>query len=131
VDKELLFKLRLIEQELDLAGVGVVRLRALSRDEVTDARDECVGPDDELDAKAYERLLVSLAMVDPELTTEDVARWSAAAPAGEFVRVMDLIRDLSALDETESPKSRLPANRQERRAAIRTRSRARPGKDSG
>lgn len=122
MDKELLFKPRLEERDVEVAGVGTVRIRALTRDEVADTRERHHhGNDpDDLDVTGYEDELVSLSLVDPALTPEEVRRWSAAAPAGELVMIMAAIRDLSALGE-EAAKSRVRPNRQARRAALRNR----------
>lgn len=124
MDKDALFKQRLTEQELELDGVGTVRLRALTRGEVSDARELfATGPDlADLDVTGYEDALVALSLVDPVLTPEEVRRWDEAAPAGELARVMEAIRDLSGLGE-EAAKSRVRGNRRERRAAVRTGSR--------
>lgn len=120
--KARLFKPRLDEEELELEGVGTVRIRALSREEVADAREDNVDRKDNVDYTGYEHQLIATSMVDPELTPDEVARWARAAPAGELVKVMDRIRELSKLDE-ESSKSDIPGNRRQRRAAVRARTR--------
>lgn len=122
MDKELLFKPRLAEDEVELDGVGTVRIRALSREEVANAREDNLDQHGDVDLAGYEHALVAASMVDPALTVDEVRRWAAASPAGELVRVMEAIQQLSGLDE-ESSKSGVRRNRRERRAAVRARSR--------
>lgn len=122
MDKELLFKPRLTEDTVELEGVGTVRIRALARNEVTDAREGNTDDDGRVDSTGYECALVSMSMVDPELTPAEVHRWAAVSPAGEWVKVMNRIQSLSGLDGDEATKSRVRPNRQERRTKVRTRS---------
>lgn len=104
VDRETFLKARLPERDVDLPGVGTVRVRGLSRAEamrVRDLRD---------DLAAAEQLLVTLGLVDPALSAGDVAAWYEAAPAGEIDRLVGPIQELSALGE-DAPKSGLPGLR--------------------
>jgi len=94
VSKEQLLKARLGEAEVQLPGVGTVRVRALSRGEIFRLQ--------KLKTKetgARERLILSLGMLDPAMTQLEVESWQEAAPAGELDPVVDKIRDLSGLDE--------------------------------
>jgi hypothetical protein len=118
VDKELLFKPRLEEAEVELDGIGTLRIRALSRDEVASARDDHTDRNGEVDGQSYEHTLVAAAMVDPQLTVDEVGRWAAASPAGELVKVIEAIQELSGLTE-DAAKSGVSRNRRERRAAAR------------
>lgn len=93
MDKANLFKPRTTEREVDLPGVGTVRVRALTRAEVT----PIVGVEMPLDE--LERRLLVLAMVDPALSDAEVAQWYEAAPAGELNPVLDAIRDLSGVKQ--------------------------------
>lgn len=117
MDKEQLFKPRLEERDVVLPGVGTVRIRALTRDEVAETRERHGYPDD-VDLRAFEDDLVSQSMIDPVLTPAEVRMWAEASPAGELVRMADEIRDLSGLGE-EAAKSGIRANRQQRRSAVR------------
>lgn len=120
MDKELLLKPRLAEEDLEIPGVGVVRLRALSRAEAVEARERNRTGDEpgDVDVDAYEADMIAMALVDPAMTAEEVARWGEVAPAGEWVLVVEKVRELSGTGE-EAAKSGVPANRQERRAAVR------------
>lgn len=94
MDKELLFKARLRERDVELPDVGTVRVRALARGEVMSIKDA-----GDLDIQEYERKLIALAMIDPALTEDEVRRWQEAAPAGELEPVTSAIAELSGLDQ--------------------------------
>jgi len=90
MDKELLFKPRLPEADVDVPGVGTVRVRGLSRAEAMHVQDA-------KGTEARERRLVALGMVDPELTEAEVGRWQKASAAAEMEPVTDRITELSGL----------------------------------
>lgn len=118
---------RLDQEDVELdapdGGTYWVTVRALTRDEVTEARRECTSRDGEVDDQRQEYILVALSMVDPPMDEDGAAKWAATGPAGEFVKVLDRVRELSRLGE-DAHKSDVPRNRRQRRAAVR----ARPGK---
>jgi hypothetical protein len=93
VDKETLFKRRAADtlDTIDLEDF-VVTVRGLSRGEVNKAREF---EDDEKQA----RLIVTMGLVDPQLTAQEVAEWFDLAPAGDTIRVLDKIAELSGLAE--------------------------------
>lgn len=124
MDKELLFKHRLKERDVELEDVGTIRVRALSREEYADIREEFVDDDDEMvDAKGFTDAIIAAATLDPAgMTAEDVRLWSKAASGGEMMKVQQAINELSGLDDAEGSKSVRP-NRQERRAKVRARAR--------
>jgi hypothetical protein len=99
VDKDLLFKPRLAEADVEIPGVGTVRVRALSRAEVllvrkaTDLAGDVDGPR----ALVLERKMIATAMVDPVLTESEVGRWQNASAAGELEPVTDAIQRLSGM----------------------------------
>lgn len=105
MDKEQLFKSRLGEADVEVPGVGTVRVRGLSRVEVLQVRkatDEAGidGPR----ALTLERKMLALAMVDPHLTEAEVGKWQAAGAAGELGPVTDKVQELSGMKE-ESAKA--------------------------
>lgn len=104
MDRETFLKARLPEREVELPGVGTVRVRGLSRAEAMQVR----GLRDDL--AAAEQLLVVLGLVDPALSADDVAAWYASAPAGEIDLLVGPIQELSALGE-DAPKSGVPGLR--------------------
>jgi len=101
VDKELLLKPRLAEDDVEIPGVGTVRVRALSRAEVllvrkaTDNADSIDGPR----ALVLERKMLATAMVDPVLTEAEVGQWQEASGAGELEPVTYRIQELSGMLE--------------------------------
>ena len=103
IDRAAFLKHRLGERTVELPGVGMVRVRGLSREEVFSLKKE---NGDE----AKERRLIELAMVEPKLSAQDVADWYAHAPAGEIDLLLAPIQELSALNEG-APKSGVSAVR--------------------
>lgn len=93
IDRETLIKARLPERVVALPGVGEIRVRGLSRAEVL----ACQGIKD--DQAAFEARVLSLAMVDPALSEDDVIAWREAALYGEAEAALDAISDLSKLGE--------------------------------
>jgi hypothetical protein len=98
-DKELLFKPDLPEDDVELpSGAGVVRVRALSRDEALAIRSGEAQP-----TLVIERLMIATGCVDPVLTVEEVERWQKARRNDELEAVSNRIAQLSKL-MPESPK---------------------------
>lgn len=97
VDKEALFQPNFAEQDVEIPGRGTVRVRAMSRADVLEIRDE------ELPVAEMERKLVSAAMVEPELTEDEVRRWQEASTAGELEPITEVIMQLSGLEQ-DAPK---------------------------
>lgn len=91
MDKELLFKPRLPEADVEIAGVGTVRVRGLSRAEGLMVQN--------LKGLALERKVLSLGLVDPELTEAEVGKWQEASTAGELEPVSQRIAELSGMVE--------------------------------
>lgn len=94
MDKELLFKPRLKEAEVEVPGVGTVRVRALSRTEALMVQQVKAGPGR---IEAIERKMLALAMVDPEMTEAEVGLWQKASAAGEMDPVTDKVSELSGM----------------------------------
>lgn len=93
MDKAQLTKARLPEEDVDIPDVGTVRVRALSRAEALRVTDT------EMPAAKMEQLLLSMAMVDPVMSEQDVAAWQDAASAGELEPITEVIKRLSGLAE--------------------------------
>jgi len=92
MDKGLLFTPRLPEEDVEIPGVGTVRVRALSRGEALRTQSASgVG--------AVERAMVALAMIDPPLTEDEVKRWQEASPAGELEPLTRVIQRLSGMED--------------------------------
>lgn len=84
-------------EEVDL-GDGTVTVRGLSRGEVTAAKAAAKGSR-ESQIDAVENHFIAAALVDPEMTVEEVAEWLENAPAGDAVVVMEAIQALSGMSE--------------------------------
>lgn len=105
VDREALFASRLPEADVEISGVGTVRVRALSRAEVLGLQKK-VGDGADRTAR-LERETIALAMVDPSLTVMEVQRWQEASPAGELEPVTDAIQELSGMKPTAEKEAML------------------------
>lgn len=90
MDKELLFQPRLEEDDVELAGVGTVRVRALNRDEV-------IAMQKIEDVALRDRHIIAVGLVDPRLSVSEVQRWGRAASGGELEKVSRRIAELSGL----------------------------------
>lgn len=77
--------------DVELPGIGTVSVRGLSRAEVLELQDV----DGRLE---FERKLVSLGMVRPAMTPEDVAAWQAASLSDEIETITKKISELSGLE---------------------------------
>lgn len=96
--KAKLFKSRIEEAEVELDGIGVLRVRGLTRGEVF-AVQQCKG------TEASERKILSLGVVDPSLTENEVRQWQENSPAGEIEPVVNKIRELSKLTDAAAKES--------------------------
>ena len=92
VDKELLFKRRIEEADVNVEGLGTFRVRGLTRSEALSVRSLA-------DLAAIERGMLVLGLVDPELTEDEVKRWQANSPAGEMEDLTNKIAELSGMNE--------------------------------
>jgi hypothetical protein len=100
VDKSILLKSRLPEADVDIPGVGTIRVRGLSRAEVLLTRKAT--DDEHVDGPrvlTLERKMLAAAMIDPKLTEDEVGQWQRASGAGELHPVILKIQELSGLLE--------------------------------
>ncbi len=88
---------RLPEEDVQIEGVGTVRIRSLSRNEVLGIKGV------ELPVAEMERRLLAASMVQPKLTEDQVRAWQDAAPAGELEPLTQAIMRLSGLSP-DAPK---------------------------
>ncbi|MEU8220912.1 hypothetical protein AB0C47_34790 [Micromonospora taraxaci] len=91
VDKSALLARRCPEDDVELDGVGTVRVRGLTRAEVKELGKRM---NDGEDMEAYS---LSLAMVDPELTEDEAAAWITTGGFGEIEKVNRRINELSGI----------------------------------
>ena len=103
VDFDTLLKPRIEEHDFAIEGVGVVKVRALSRAEAHRAqRGDKKG--NAVDLEVMERRLIRMAMVQPKLTEEQVAQWMKVSPGGELTRLVTFITDISGMKIEEAEK---------------------------
>lgn len=95
MDKSTLTAARLNSEDLELPGVGTITVRGLSRFELLLAGKLA----DDKGTAAMEQHMLSMAMVDPEMSTKDVEAWQKASPAGEIAPVISLVNRLSGVGQ--------------------------------
>lgn len=94
MDKAKLLAPRLPQDDVEVPGVGTVRVRGLSRRETIAMREAFEGG-----IETTEFYLLTHGLVDPVLTAEEVEQWREAATAREITPVTDRILELSGLAE--------------------------------
>ncbi len=94
VAKEALLARQLPREAIEIEGVGTVVVRALSRAEVMalNAARKDGAPAD------LERRMIQAALVEPQLTLDEVETWYQNSPAGELSVVSDAITRLSGMN---------------------------------
>lgn len=97
VSKEDLLKARFGIEDVEIPGVGTVKVRALTRGEALQVQDV------ELPTAEMEQKLIAWAMVEPKLTEADVKEWQDNSTAGEIQAVTEVIVRLSGMEQ-HSPK---------------------------
>jgi hypothetical protein len=93
VSKAELLKKRFGEEEVEVPGVGTVRVRALTRGQALELQGK------EMPVSEMERRLISTAMVEPSLTEDEVQQWQDNTPAGELQPVVEAIARLSGMEQ--------------------------------
>lgn len=81
---------RLGSEVVPIDGVGDVTVRGLNRDESI-----LVGQESEVADR--DRIMVSLGMVDPVMTVDEVREWQQSGPGGEIEDVSRAIARLSKM----------------------------------
>lgn len=79
--------------DVELPGLGTVKVRPLTRSEALKLRGV------ELEVDEMERRLLSLAMVEPKMTEDQVRQWQDVSPAGELEPVAEAIIRISGMDK--------------------------------
>lgn len=82
------------EEDVEIPGVGTVRVRALSRYEIMLA-----GKTTGDDAMAMEQAMLAMAMVDPKMTKAEIAQWQKASPIGQMQAVVYKVNELSGVNK--------------------------------
>ena len=91
IDKKALLARRLGEGDHEIEGVGTVRIRGLSRAEILELQALAGG------TLISDRRMVSLALVDPKLTEDEVKTWQENSAPGEIEALTVAIAELSGL----------------------------------
>lgn len=84
---------RFAVEDLEIADVGTVKVRPLSRAEALNLQGK------DMTVQEMERHLLSLALVEPKLTYDEVAQWQQNSPAGEIEPIADAIVRLSGMNK--------------------------------
>lgn len=90
--KDKLLARRIPQDTVEIEGLGTFTVRGLSRGEVF-MTQQIKG------TEASERKILSLAMVDPPMSEDDVRDWQRNSPAGEIEAISAKILELSGLAE--------------------------------
>jgi hypothetical protein len=93
VDKSALLAERFGIEEVEIPGVGSVRVRPLSRAEAHAVRGQ------EMTEEEVEVRLLSVALVEPKLTEDEVKAWQANSPAGELEPVVRAVVRISGMEQ--------------------------------
>lgn len=101
VSKEDLLAKRFGVTEFDVPELGTFRIRPLTRAEALEIKDK------EMPVAVAEQRILSRAVVDPELSEEDVAELQRNLPAGLLEPLVDRIASLSGMKK-EATKSGVP-----------------------
>lgn len=94
------------EDAVPVEGMGTVLVRGLSRGEVF-AMQKARADGGIKTEDAWERRMLSIGLLEPAMTEEEVGEWQRVSPAGEMEPVGEKIRELSGLSEG-ADKSGLP-----------------------
>jgi hypothetical protein len=92
---------RLAQEDVDIPGVGTIRVRGLSHEEVL-LMQKTFGSTANVDgsrALLIQRRLIAAGMVQPKMTEAEVHRWQRNAKFGELDLASDAISRLSGLEE--------------------------------
>lgn len=80
------------EDDVEIPGIGTVRVRGLSRFEVFHLQTvNGKGP------AAIERLTISMGLVDPQMTEDEIKAWQKVAPIAELQPIVEAISRLSGI----------------------------------
>jgi hypothetical protein len=100
IAKELLLKQSFGVQEVEIEGLGSVTIRPLTRGEVLQLQVQA--EKHEWDAAKQEQVLVSIGMVEPKLTEDEVKTWQDVSPADQMSVVVEAIQGASGVKADSS-----------------------------
>lgn len=93
ITAEALLAQRFGVRDYEVPGLGIIRVRPLTRAEAL----AVVGK--KLDQDVMEQQLLSKAVVEPKLTESDIRTWQANSPAGELGDLVLFVQQISGLAE--------------------------------
>lgn len=93
ISKEDLIKTRFGVEDVEIPGVGTVKVRPLTRGEALQLQGV------EMDVVEMEQKLLSRAMVEPKLTEAEVKEWQDNSAAGEIQVITEAIIRLSGMEQ--------------------------------
>jgi hypothetical protein len=105
MEKSKLFEDRIPQETVELRGIGTITVRGLSRYELLLAGKLA----DDRGAAVMEQHMLAFAMVDPEMSTDDVKAWQKASQAGEIAPVIAAVNRLSGTAQG-ADKSSVPSD---------------------
>jgi hypothetical protein len=79
--------------EHEIKGIGTIKLRTLSLEEV-----RAIGGM-KVSESVKERKFVAKSFVDPKMTEKDIEQWMNNAPGGQVAEVMKLVGEISGIGE--------------------------------
>lgn len=99
-NKDLLFEDSEETAEVAIPGKGVMTVRVLTRTQIMKLRKSVKSiPDAIARQDVLEQKFLVAALVDPELTLEEVRMWQDASKAGEIDLVLAKINEISGMNE--------------------------------
>lgn len=106
MDKAALLKNRIVQSTVDLGeDVGSVTIRAMSKTEIHNIN--ATTKDGPRKAETIEFKMLQMAVVDPELTMDEVEEWCSNSPGGETQKVLTAIMALSGMNTDEAVQKEL------------------------
>lgn len=96
VTKEDLLKKRFGVEDFEIPGVGLVKIKPLSRAEAMSVQGT------EIPVIELERYILSKALVEPKMTEADVQAWQESSPAGELEPLLDRVVEISGMKKAAS-----------------------------
>lgn len=105
ISKDALINFSFGVEEFMIEGIGMVKIRALTRAEALSVRGV------EMPFAVMEQTLIAYAFVEPKLTIEDAKRIQESTPAGLLEPVTDRIAKMSGM-KADKPKEMMKTFRE-------------------
>lgn len=89
--------------EIELKGLGVIKIKPLTLKERIEARQAGMNVDDTLDIERFQHFVLLKCLVEPKLEVVDMA-WLENMPAGTVDKIITAIYRISGMDVDEVKK---------------------------